>query len=254
MAHPSVAVLEYHLLGYRRALLSTLVSSLAVPLLFLIGFGVVLGTYVDRTGVLGMSYLHYLAPGLLASSGLQLALGESAFPVLNRFKWGRAYHAMAAAPPQPLDIIAGHLGYLAVRVIFTACAFLVVMLPLGAVSPARAVLLPPIVVLTGLAGAAPALACAATVDSANSMAAAFRFGMLPMTLFSGVFFPIDRLPVVLEQLAVALPLWHGVALCRFAASGSGSLPAVLGHLVVPLLWLTGGLVLANLRFRRRLYG
>ena len=47
----------------------------------------------------------------------------------------------------------------------------------------------------------------------------FRFGVIPMTLFAGVFFPVESLPLVLRWLAYASPLWHGVELCRAATLG-----------------------------------
>ena len=50
------------------------------------------------------------------------------------------------------------------------------------------------------------------------VAAIFRFGLVPLFLFSGTFFPISQLPLLLEALAWATPLWHGVALCRSLAT------------------------------------
>ena len=48
-----------------------------------------------------------------------------------------------------------------------------------------------------------------------------RFVILPMFLFSGTFFPVSRLPLPLEWLAYATPLWHGVELCaRCSRSGT----------------------------------
>src|SRR5690606_2945782 len=98
----------------------------------------------------------------------------------------------------------------------------------------------------------PMFAYSATVDSDNLLAVMFRFALLPMMLFSGVFFPVEQLPAALEPLAYALPLWHGVELCRAAAVGvdpGWSVPAHLGYLLV---WIAAGLLLATARFRKRL--
>jgi lipooligosaccharide transport system permease protein len=73
-----------------------------------------------------------------------------------------------------------------------------------------------------------------------------------MFLFSGVFFPVDRLPAVLEAIAFATPLWHGVALARGLALGTlGTGPALL-HVGYLALWAGGGVVLARRAYRRRL--
>ena len=47
----------------------------------------------------------------------------------------------------------------------------------------------------------------------------FRFGVIPMTLFSGSFFPIDQLPWTVRWLAIISPLWHGNELARDARPG-----------------------------------
>ena len=58
----------------------------------------------------------------------------------------------------------------------------------------------------------------------------YRFAVIPMTLFAGVFFPVDQLPIVARWLAYVSPLWHGVELCRSATLG---LPTA-----VPAYWCT----------------
>jgi len=252
MAHPTVAVFEYHLVGYRRVWIGTVVSSLATPVLFFLGLGVIMGSYVDRNGALDIPYLHFLASGLLVSTGLQIAMTESGLPVLSHFKWERIYFGVAAAPPRVADMILGRLGYISLRVAIAAIAFLVVMVPFGAVASVWAVLLPAIAVLVGLAGAAPMFAYAATVNGANVMTVMLRFGMLPMTLFSGVFFPVGQLPVVLQPVAYALPLWHGVELSRAASLGVAPALAVPVHIGVLVLWFVVGYALAHARFTRRL--
>jgi lipooligosaccharide transport system permease protein len=250
--HPTLAVLEYHLVGYRRVWRGTVFSSFAMPVLFFLGMGVAVGAYVDRGGGLDMPYLQFIAPGLLAFTGLQIAMMESGFPVLGSFKWHKIYYGMAAAPPRVGDMIVGQLGYIALRVLVAAGAFLLVMLPFGAIASGFAVLTPLVAVLVGLAAATPMFAFSASVQSPNAMAIMFRFGMLPMMLFSGVFFPLEQLPGLLQPLAFALPLWHGVELCRAAALGIGTAWPVALHVGYLGVWFAVGLVLARVRFTKRL--
>ena len=58
----------------------------------------------------------------------------------------------------------------------------------------------------------------AVLEGDEWLAAIFRFGLVPLFLFSGTFFPVSQLPALLEALAWATPLWHGVALCRSLAT------------------------------------
>jgi lipooligosaccharide transport system permease protein len=82
----------------------------------------------------------------------------------------------------------------------------------------------------------------------------FRFGAVPMMLFSGTFFPVSRLPGWLQPIAYATPLWHGVALCRGLSLGTGlsawSVAAHVGYLVAIT---AAGLWAGSVTYRRRLY-
>jgi lipooligosaccharide transport system permease protein len=115
-----------------------------------------------------------------------------------------------------------------------------------------AVLAPAVAVLVGLAIAAPMFAYSASVSNPNTMALLFRFGLLPMMLFSGVFFPLDQLPALLQPLAYATPLWHGVELSRALVLGLPTGWPVPLHVAYLGLWVVAGYLLATARFRARL--
>jgi lipooligosaccharide transport system permease protein len=75
---------------------------------------------------------------------------------------------------------------------------------------------------------------------------------MPMFLFSGTFYPVSRLPEVLQWLAYATPLWHGVELCRDLVLGHAHVLADLGHAGYLLLWALVGLAVAVRTHRERL--
>jgi lipooligosaccharide transport system permease protein len=105
-----------------------------------------------------------------------------------------------------------------------------------------------------MAFSAPIAAFAATQDRMDKFNAIFRFGITPLFLFSGTFFPIEQLPAFLQPLAWVTPLWHGVELCRSLSLGTiGADPMMaLVHLAVLVLFAGGGLVATLWTFRRRL--
>ena len=95
-------VFEYRLLDYRRTYRSSIFNSFVGPALFLAAMGVGLGTYVNDSAALGgVSYLAFLAPGLLAATAMQTAAFESTFPIMGGLEWNRVYHAMFATPIRP---------------------------------------------------------------------------------------------------------------------------------------------------------
>lgn len=248
---PALSVFEYHLVGYRRIWRGTALSSFVLPLLTMLGFGVGVGAYVD-TGVGGVSYLDWIVPGLIASTALQVAIGDSTWPVLASFEWNRMYFAQAAAPLRAGDILGGHLGFVLFRTLMTTAAFLLVTTAFGTMHSWWALATLPLAVLLGLAGAAPTFAYAASISSDSYLAILLRLGVIPMALFSGVFFPVESLPAVLRWVAYLLPLWHGVDLARAATLGAAPQWSLAGHLLYLSAWAAAGWFLALARFRSRL--
>ncbi|AVT33191.1 ABC transporter [Plantactinospora sp. BC1] len=248
---PALAVLEYNLVAYRRTWRAGVFSSFLLPLLTMVGFGVGVGAYVEAP-VAGVPYLDFLVPGLIASTALQVAIGESTWPVLGNFEWIKIYFAQAATPLRVADILGGQLGFVLFRVLTSSLAFLLVAAAFGALHSPWALATLPLVALIGAAVAAPVFAYSSSVRSDSYLALLFRFAVIPMTLFAGVFFPVESLPVVLRWLAYASPLWHGVDLCRAATLGVAPAWSIPGHLLYLGAWVAVGWWLAHAAFRRRL--
>jgi lipooligosaccharide transport system permease protein len=245
----------YWLFQYRRTWRGSVVSTVLFPVLFLASMGLGLGSLVDSSasrGVDGLPYLVFLAPGLLAATAMQTGVGESTYTVIGSIKWVRTYHAMLATPIGVLEVLVGHLLYIALRVFLGAAIFLAVMALFGAVRSPLALLALPAAVLTGMAFSTPVVAFAATTDSDSGFAAIQRFVITPLFLFGGVFFPVSQLPLVLEQVAYVTPLWHGVALSRGLALGTMTGTGLLLHVAYLSAWIAGGTWLAARAFRRRL--
>jgi len=250
-AIPALRVFEYYLVAYRRTWRSSAATSFLLPLLTMVGFGLGVGSYVTG-GVDGVPYLDFLVPGLIASTALQVAVAESTWPVLGNFEWTRAYLAQMATPLRVGDIVAGHLTFVLFRALTTSVAFLVVAGIFGVLHSPWALATLPLVLLLTLATAAPVFAYTASIRSDNFLSILFRFGVVPMTLFAGVFFPVESLPVVLRWLAYLSPLWHAVDLSRAATLGVLPSWSIPGHLLYLGAWALVGWWLAYARFRRRL--
>ena len=253
MTGPTAAAFAFHLVSFRRTWRASIFSSFLLPALFLVAMGLTVGRYVDaRPNELGAPYLDYIAPGLLASTAMQVAVAESSWPVFAAFTWTRVYHSMRATPLTTGDIMRGHLAYVVFRTTIAATGFLIVLALFGTVHSAWAVAALPAAMLVGLACATPVFAFTASISSDGTLPVLFRFAIVPMSLFAGVFFPIDGMPLVARWLAYASPLWHGVELCRAATFGTATAWGVPAHVGVLLAWSVAGYVLARMRYARRL--
>jgi lipooligosaccharide transport system permease protein len=253
----AVRAFRWWLVNYRRTWKGSIYSSVFTPVLYLGAMGLGLGTLVDHHGTArlgGLSYLAFLAPGLMAASAMQTAVGESLYPVFTAVKWQHTYQAAAATPLRPADIYRGHIMFTTMRLIMNMVFFLGIMAAFGVIRSPWMVAGVPVAVLTGLAFAAPLDAFAVTrKKNDQAFNVIFRFGMIPLFLFSGTFFPVTQLPVWIRPVAYATPLWHGVALCRALNSGAPDVIGALGH-VGYLVALAGlSLVAGQITYRRRLY-
>jgi lipooligosaccharide transport system permease protein len=246
---------EHWLAQYKRVWRGTIGTSLINPLLYLTALGVGLGTIVDASpnAPAGVPYLDFIAPGLLAAAAMQTATTESSWPVVGALKWTRTYYAMTATPLTERDVLIGHQLFVVTRVFTASAAYLLIVTLFGAVSSWLAVLAVPVAVLIGTAFSMPMAAYAVTREADHSFPPIFRFVIVPMFLFSGTFFPVERLPLLLEWLAYATPIWHGVDLCRDLTLGRAELLPSLGHAAYLLAWTVGGLLVARRAYRKKLF-
>ncbi len=255
MSAPAVRVLEHQYVAYRRTWRGSVFQGFLAPVLFLGAMGIGLGSFVDRSGaglLQGVPYLAFLGPGLLAATAMQTAAFESMYPVLAGIMWIRSYHGMLATPIGVRDIVAGILGWTAIRLTLVASIFVAVIVVMGVARSPGVVFAVPAAVLTGMAFAAPITAFTATQDTDDAFPVLFRFAITPLFLFSGTFFPIERLPAALQPIAYLTPLYHGVTLTRGLSLGTLDLPGVLVHGGVLAVIVVAGFAAARRTFERRL--
>ena len=222
--------------SYAQTVVFTAVGS---PLVYLYAMGVGLASLVDGNlgdnAVNGVSYLAFLAPALLASSAIAVASEEFTYPIMLGFKWNPTFFGMNASAIQPGQIINGIVISVAARMLLTCVIFYVFMLVFGAVPGSLGFVAVLVALLTGLAFGALVMAYTATLkDDTGQLAMVQRFVILPMTLFSGTFFPLDVLPPYLQWIGWISPLWHGTELSRVFAYG---MPEPIWLSIVHVLYL-----------------
>jgi lipooligosaccharide transport system permease protein len=247
---------DYWLTVYRRTWRGTVISSFVIPFLFLAAMGVGLGGFVDEQGnadaLGGLDYVAFIAPGLLATTAMQTAIGEATWPVLGNFKWNRVYESMLATPLRVVDVLNAHLTFIGFRIATTAAVFVAVMAAFDTVSSVvGAVLAMLVAVLVGMAHTTPCFAFSVTRDDPSAFSVVFRVVVLPLSLFSGAFFPVGQLPAALESFAKVTPMWHGVELARMSTTGLVAWDAATVHVAYLALWAVLGWFAARALFGRR---
>jgi lipooligosaccharide transport system permease protein len=247
-------VVEHDATVYRHTWRGTMLVSFISPIFFLTAMGIGLGALVNRTsgGVDGVAYLAFLAPGLLVTTAMQTAMAECTYPVLGKVLWARTYEAMLNTPLRVRDLLIGDLSWVAVRMFLVSIAFFVVMAAFGLARNPASILAIPAAALTGMAFATPIFAYSVTQIHDSGFPALQRFVIMPLFLFGGAFFPITRLPVILQWVAQLTPLYHGVVLSRGLTLGRlGPSEAAL-HAAVLLVYIAIGTVAAGVGLARRM--
>lgn len=244
----------YHATFYAQTWRGSAASTVLFPIFFLASLGVGVGHLVSaHTGLVqGQTYLHFIAPSLLATTTMQMAEGESLWPVLASVKWIRSYHAAAATPLEPEDIYAGKVTWVVTRAFATGVVYTIVIGAFGALESWWSLTLPFIGALIACAFCAPLVAFAARSQSDGPFSVIYRFAFVPMFLFSATFFPVSAYPGYLRPLVQLVPLYHGVALARAAAFGQGAFGALAGHAAFLVAMAVAGVAWGRHTMRRRL--
>lgn len=226
---------ESEIIAYRRTWRGTVITSFVNPVFFLAAMGAGLGSLVDDGSgqQLSISYLAFVASGLMAANAMQNGAGDGAFPVMAGILWRKNFHGTITTPLSPADIIWGRLIWGVGRLLFVLIVFAVIAVLFGALEIGPALAAIPPAVLTGVAFTTAISAWTLTQKDGRSLSTLFRFLIVPLFLFSGTFFPISQLPDLIEPVAYATPLFHGVELVR-----KFSLPGVDASIITGIpMWV-----------------
>ncbi|WP_022881499.1 ABC transporter permease [Gryllotalpicola ginsengisoli] len=217
-------VLEHRLRAARQAWTSFVFPALGTPVLYLFAMGLGLGSLIRQGSgsVDGVSYLVFVAPALLTAAAFQTASEEFIFPIRVGFKWNPIFFGMNAAPLSPGQIIDGNVLATSVRVVLNGLVYFALMALFGAVPSGWGVLSVLAALLTALSFGGPLCAYIASLDKeASQETLVLRFVVMPLTLFSGTYFPLALMPVYLQWIGWISPLWHGTQLARDLTYGAG---------------------------------
>ncbi len=244
-----VPVWRRNFLVWRKLAVPSVLGNLADPMIYLFGLGFGLGMLVPEVG--GVSYIAFLAAGMVCFSTMNSASFEALYSSFSRMQVQRTWDAILNAPVELDDIVFGELAWAASKATLAGSAILLVVIAFGFAEARYALWVLPLIALTGLTFAALGLVITALAPSFDFFMYYFTLFVTPMTLISGVFFPMEQLPAALRLLAEALPLAHAVQLARPLLFGE--LPeAALRHLAVLAGYLVVAAWLALAMTRRRL--
>jgi len=210
----SLRVVERNVRSYLR-MWPAFVSGFVEPVFYLLSIGIGVGELIgDVEGPSGpIPYRAFVAPALIATSATIGCIFDTTINFFVRYKYVGVYRAVVATPLRPRDIAVGEVAWSLVRGGVYAAVFLLAMLAMGLVESGWAVLAVPVAMLAGFGFAGVGLAASTWMRTWLD----FEFvslAIIPLFLFSGVFFPIEQYPAAVERLVEVSPLYQAVVLER----------------------------------------
>ncbi|MDH4184778.1 MAG: ABC transporter permease [Nitrospinota bacterium] len=229
---------------------ASIVGNIGEPLLYLFCMGLGIGGYIQQMG--GVSYMQYIAPGLIVTSAMYSATIECTFGAFTRLSSQRTYESILATPVSLEDLAFGEALWGATKSCISGVTMLIVMTAFGLYTPGPGFFgIMAVVWLTGMVFAAAALSFSAISPSYEFFNYYFTMAIAPMFFLSGVFFPLDNFPAPFQLFSQALPATHAAVIIRNLFYGAPAPHAWVS--VLALMALAVALVrIATFLIRRRL--
>src|ERR1700760_2517470 len=211
------AVMSRDIVIFGRYWKATTFSSVVQPTIYLLAFGLGIGTLVKTIG--HVKTIEYVATGTVATAVLFSSAFPGMFNTFIRWQFQRTYDAMLATPLDVEELVTAEILWISIRAGVYGLAPLLVGLAFGLPPEPGMLLVVPIGIVTGFGFAAFGVLIAAvakTIDNFNYVTSAV---LTPMFLVAGTFFPISNLPAGIRTVALINPLYHCVQLVRDASLG-----------------------------------
>ena len=211
-------VMSREVANFRTFWKATTFSSVLEPIIYLLAFGVGLGsTIVDRVD--GLDYVEFVGTGMVATAVIFSSALPAMFGTFVKHRFQNTYDAILAAPVDVEELVTAEALWIGIRSGFYGCFPLLVAMAFG-LDPAPGMLLVPLFCfVTALAFASFGIAVAGTVNKIDQFSYVTTLFVTPLFLVAGTFFPIDQLPEALQVLANFNPLYQLVELVRHASFG-----------------------------------
>ena len=244
-----IPVWRRNFLVWRKLAIPSILGNLADPMIYMLGLGYGLGRLLPEVG--GVSYITFLAAGTVCFSTMNAATFEALYSAFSRMQVQRTWDAILNAPVSLDDLVLAELVWAASKSFLSGLAILAVIWALGLTSTPLSLWVLPLIFLVGLSFGGLGLIVTALAPSYDFFMYYFTLFITPMTLLSGVFFPVEQLPAAFQAISALLLLSHDVQLARPLLLGSVPQDILL-HVAVLALYALAGFHLALLLARRRL--
>jgi len=210
---------------YRKTWKISFIPPLFEPFFYILAFGIGLGVMVGKIhyNSVEVSYVSFIAPGLIAVNIMYNAFFENTFASFVRMYYQKTFDAIMATPLSLEEIIVGEIMWGATKSLIAAVIMLGVMSLFGLISYPQGLFIVPLAFFGGIAFGSIGMFFTGIVPTIEIFNLPIFLFITPMFLFGGTFFPIENLPFWAQRLAILFPLTHLVKLTRSFGFGAASM-------------------------------
>jgi ABC-type multidrug transport system permease subunit len=207
-------------LDLRVRIVQVAAAGLVSPLIYIVGFGLGLGSALDATmkPAAGDNYLQFILPGMIALSSMTISFGGTTFSICGDRIFTKTFEETLLVPVHPLALYLGRMLAGIVRGLMTSCSVILVALiftqKFGSFLNPLFLLL---VVLNCAVFAGLGVIVGLNVKSLEAVGLYNNFVIVPMSFLGATFFDPATLPAVLKGIVYLLPLTYTSIGLRAAA-------------------------------------
>ncbi|MBF9034112.1 ABC transporter permease [Rhodobacterales bacterium HKCCE2091] len=229
----------------------TLLAPMATAGLFVLVFSLAIGG--QRGDVMGIPFLHFIAPGILSMTVIQNAFANTSSSLMVAKVQGNIVDTLMP-PLAPLELVTGYVAGGIVRGLAIAAVIAAVLFPIVGIGLEHPLWAAVFVVLGSAFLGGLGLVAAIFAQKFDHIAAITNFVVVPLSFLSGTFYSIETLPPVMAALSHANPLFYVIDGVRYGVLGiSDRSPwlglAVAGAATAAVLWVAWRMFKAGYRLK-----
>lgn len=214
-----LAVWKRNYLHFRRLWLMNFFWIVLEPVLLLVAIGYGLGSFVPS--MQGVAYADFFFPSVLCISSMMVSFFESTYGNYAKLHSHRTYSTLILTSLEPRQVVLGEILWSATKGTISAAGVAVIAGIFGHLDNIMLIPSAFAVFLSAILFSALGMVATSYVKTNDEFIFPTSALIIPMSLFSGTYFPIEQLPFGLKYVSYLLPLTHSVALVRGLLLGQG---------------------------------
>ena len=222
---------QKEILRFFKVAIQTIISPLVSALLFLMVLSLAIGN--ERTGALGLPFITFLAPGLIAMQIIQQAFSHTSSSIMIGKIQGNIIDILHA----PLSAVEVTLAIILAGVTRSFIIAIVSILVFSFFTELKFYNFYYIFIFTFLGSfilGAIGIVVGLWAEKFDNMASATNFIIVPLSFLSGTFYSIQKLPETLQKISEWNPFFYIIDGFRYGFLGvsDGSLKFGLSYLII----------------------